>query len=181
MMKLYITFVLLAAIQRTHICSAQKDDDKPNIVIVYTDEHNLRTLGSYRALMDDAQAHIWGPDVKVDTPNIDSIAEDGALFTNFYTASPLCTPSRGTFMTGTYPSLNGADKNDARMNDDAVTFAQVLQQELGYYTGYIGKVCMYACSLRIPCTRFAMCIHSIFVQTVASQWRIEKRDRIWCS
>jgi len=105
--------------------------------------------------MDNAQAHIWGPGVKVDTPNIDSIAKDGALFTNFYVASPVCTPSRGTFMTGTYPSLNGAFENHAPLNDDAVTFAQILQQELGYYTGYMGKVCM--CSMFITYTVYSFC------------------------
>ena len=76
----------------------------------------------------------------MDTPNIDSIAKDGAIFTNFYTASPRSATSQGTFLSGTYPEVNGARKNSKPMNGDVVTFPQVLQDELEYYTGYIGKV-----------------------------------------
>ena len=123
-----------------HYCFSEETPPKPNIIIIYTDEHNLRTLGCYRDLLRESQAFIWGPDIKVDTPNIDSIAKDGVIFTNFYTASPRSTTSQGTFLSGTYPKVNGARQNNKSMNGDVVTFPQVLQDELGYYTGYIGKV-----------------------------------------
>jgi arylsulfatase A-like enzyme len=134
------------------IASGQ-DDKKPNVLIVMTDEHNLRTIGKYRELLgasssNSSQAFIWGEDVKVPTDNIDSLAADGATFANFYTASPVCTTSRGTFFTGTYPSTNGAVGNSIAMNGDALTFAQVMN-DAGYRTGYIGKVCVYVGC--IPC------------------------------
>ena len=61
---------------------------KPNLIMIMTDEHNLRTLGCYRDLMDEKQAFPWGEGVKVDTPNIDQLAKDGAVYKNFYTVSP---------------------------------------------------------------------------------------------
>ena len=65
---------------------------KPNLLIIHTDEHNFRTLGCYRAQLPKGQAFIWGEGVKVDTPHVDSLARDGAIFTKFYAASPVCTP-----------------------------------------------------------------------------------------
>ena len=68
--------------------SESENDEEPNLVMIIVDEFNFRTLGSYRKLMDEQQAYPWGKGVKVDTPNIDRLAEEGALFTNFYTVAP---------------------------------------------------------------------------------------------
>jgi hypothetical protein len=50
---------------------AASADDRPNLLIIHTDEHNFRTLGCYRALLPDDQAFMWGKDSVVTTPNID--------------------------------------------------------------------------------------------------------------
>ncbi|MEK9634502.1 MAG: sulfatase, partial [Opitutae bacterium] len=55
--------------------------DRTNVVIIQTDEHNLRTLGCYRDQMSPEQAFVWGKGNKVDTPHIDSLAKDGVLCT----------------------------------------------------------------------------------------------------
>ena len=111
--------------------------------MVLTDEHNLRTLGCYRQIFknrkQDEQAYVWGDDIEVETPHIDRLASEGAIFTNFYTVAPLCTPSRASFMTGLYPQRTGASENHGRMKDDIVTFADILKKERGYHTGYGGK------------------------------------------
>jgi len=105
-----------------------------------TDEHNLRTLGCYRDLMVQSQAEIWGEGITVSTPNIDSLAKEGALLSNFLTVSPRCTPSRGSFLTGEYPSTHGAEDNHVPMNNDAITFAKILKDRLEYSASYMGKV-----------------------------------------
>lgn len=110
----------------------------PNLIIIYTDEHNYRTLGSYRKILSQKQAFIWGDKVKLDTPNIDSIANEGVLFTNMFTASPLCTPARASFLSGMYPPSTGAWENQRPLFDNVTTFAQVLN-DAGWETGYIGK------------------------------------------
>ncbi|GAB5561470.1 MAG: sulfatase [Synoicihabitans sp.] len=112
--------------------------DRPNLVIVMTDEHNLRTIGCYRDLMSPDQAYIWGEGVKVDTPHIDSLARDGALVSNFFVSTPVCSPSRAAFLTGKYPHQVGVPTNDLPMSDDTITIAEVLSQA-GYATSYIGK------------------------------------------
>ncbi len=108
--------------------------------MILTDEHNLRTLGCYRDHLQGEQAYVWGEGIKVDTPHLDRLAAEGALFTNYYTVAPLCTPSRASFMTGLYPpKTGGSSVNHGRMDDNMITFAQVLQEQRGYFTGYFGK------------------------------------------
>ena len=111
---------------------------KPNLLIIHTDEHNFRTLGCYRKLMSEEQAFVWGKGVKVDTPNIDWIADNGAICTSFYATTPLCSPSRSSFLSGKYPQNTPVHTNSVRMNDDIITFAEVLSKN-GYATGYAGK------------------------------------------
>jgi len=114
------------------------EDDRPNLVFIMTDEHNLMTLGCYRDQLPNSQAFIWGNGVKVDTPNIDSLARDGALFTNFYVQSPACTPSRASFWTGRYANEVGAGRNDLTLDKDAKTIGNILEED-GYDTAYVGK------------------------------------------
>ncbi|MBF0199040.1 MAG: sulfatase-like hydrolase/transferase [Planctomycetes bacterium] len=120
--------------------SAQKKEStqRPNLIVIHTDEHNFRTLGCYRDLMSEDQAYIWGKGVKVDTPNIDSLAKEGAICTSYYAASPVCTPSRASLLTGLYPQVTGSPKNDMPLNDDIVTFAELFRRN-GYATSYVGK------------------------------------------
>jgi arylsulfatase A-like enzyme len=118
---------------------AQADESgKPNLLVIHTDEHNFRTLGCYREQLPEAQAFIWGKGVKVDTPHLDSLAHEGAICTHFYAASPVCTPSRASFVTGLYPQATGSPSNNMPMKDDLITFAEVLQRN-GYATAYVGK------------------------------------------
>ena len=56
---------------------------KPNLIIIHTDEHNLRTIGAYRETMSDEQAYMWGKEAIVTTPNIDKLAENGVICTNW--------------------------------------------------------------------------------------------------
>lgn len=110
---------------------------KKNVIVIMTDEHNFRTLGCYRARMEKRQAYMWGPSV-VETPNIDWIAKQGAMCTSFYATTPVCSPSRASFVSGLYPQATDVVTNNIPMNDRVVTFAELLQQH-GYQTGYAGK------------------------------------------
>lgn len=112
--------------------------DSPNLVIIYTDEHNFRTLGCYREQLRPEEAFVWGEGVKVDTPHIDSLAKEGALCTSFYAATPVCSPSRASLISGLYPHATGVPQNDLPMNDNVLTFAEILHRN-GYATSYLGK------------------------------------------
>ena len=99
--------------------------DRPNLLIIHTDQQSAWTLGCYGGTV-------------VETPNIDRLAADGALFTNFFTNSAVCTPSRGCFVSGRYPTSHGAYTNNIPLNRDVITFADQLKRD-GYRTGYVGK------------------------------------------
>jgi len=114
------------------------DRELPNLLIIHTDEHNFRTLGCYRDTLPPEQAFMWGVGNSVETPNIDSLAVNGALCTKFYASTPVCSPSRAAFVTGKYPQNTPVVTNEIPMRDDMVTFASILQKQ-GYRTGYAGK------------------------------------------
>lgn len=136
----FVPIRLLAMLAFASWCTASlaADAARPNLLIIHTDEHNFRTLGCYRALLPPEQAYVWGEKIAVTTPNIDQLARRGALCDRFYASSPVCTPSRASFVSGLYPQNTGADSNDHPMNADVVTFADVLRKS-GYATGYAGK------------------------------------------
>ena len=107
------------------ITCALAKSDKPNLLILQTDEHHYGTLGCYGGRI-------------VETPHIDSLARNGALATSFYATTPVCSPSRASFLSGRFPQNTGVPQNDLPMNDDIVTFAEILSRS-GYTTGYAGK------------------------------------------
>ena len=103
--------------------------DRPNIVFVITDDQRW-----------DQLSYTGHPVLK--TPNIDRIAQEGASFNNFFVATPLCSPSRASFLTGLYPHAHRVFNND-KLGIDVIshtlmTFPRQLREQ-GYETAYIGK------------------------------------------
>ncbi|SMG48728.1 sulfatase family protein [Paenibacillus aquistagni] len=76
---------------------------------------------------------------KVQTPVLDKLAAEGTVFTNAYCASPVCTPSRASIMTGRYPNVHGAWNIGVSLREDEVTLCDSLK-ELGYRTVGVGKM-----------------------------------------
>ena len=72
--------------------------DKPNIIFIFTDQHRLSAMGAYG-------------DTPCQTPNLDRLAQQGVRFENTYTVFPVCSPARGTIMTGVYPHTHGVTAN----------------------------------------------------------------------
>jgi len=120
-MKLYL-FLFLTALAYSI--------DKPNFVIIYTDDQGYGDLSCFGG-------------THVDTPRIDQMAAEGARLTNFYMAAAVCTPSRAALMTGTYPHrigmtpilLSGSERG---LNPSEITIPELLQEQ-GYKTGMFGK------------------------------------------
>lgn len=109
---------------------SKSDPDKPNIIMVFTDDQGYQDLGSYGS-----------PDIK--TPRIDQLAREGMRFTDYYVASSVCTPSRAAFLTGCYPQRVGVrgvyfPNTGNGMNPEHVTIAEVLDSA-GYTTAAVGK------------------------------------------
>ena len=72
-------------------------------------------------------------------PNMRKLIDKGVKFNNCYTPSPLCTPSRGSFMTGQLPSRNGIYDNAAEFKATTPSFAHYLR-DMGYQTALSGKM-----------------------------------------
>ncbi|WP_029489344.1 sulfatase-like hydrolase/transferase [Ochrovirga pacifica] len=131
MKKLYsLGFFLLT----TLISYAQK----PNLVIIHTDEHNFRTLSCYRDNLPENEAYVWGKGLGVKTTNIDKIAKQGAICMNYYVTSPVCAPSRGSLISGLYRQHHGVTKNELPIKKNTKTIAHILSEN-GYATSYVGK------------------------------------------
>jgi len=119
--------------------AAERDSlRQPNLLVIQTDEHSFRTLGCYRELLGEELGFQWGKGIAVETPNLDRIAKEGAICTNYYSSSPVCTPSRASFQTGLYPIAAGCPINGMPMFRNLKTFADVLK-DAGYSTSYVGK------------------------------------------
>ena len=98
---------------------------RPNIVVVLVDDMRWDDFG--------AGGHPF-----IETPHMDRLASEGARFTNAFATTPLCSPSRASFLTGQYPHTNGIVDNTARPSHDLPTFPLELQKA-GYRTGFFGK------------------------------------------
>ena len=116
-------------------CADQLKSDKPlNVIIIFADDMGYGDLGSF-----------GNPTIK--TPNLDQLAVEGQKWTEFYVASPVCTPSRAALLTGRYPIRNGMTShkrsvlfpNSAKgLPPSEITIAEVLKQK-EYTTATIGK------------------------------------------
>lgn len=111
-----------------------QDSDKPNIIIIFTDDMGYGDVGVY--------GH---PTIR--TPNLDRMAEEGMKFTQFYTAASVCTPSRAGLLTGRLPVRNGMMSREFRVlfpfsakgiPVEEITIAEALKEQ-GYATAAVGK------------------------------------------
>ncbi len=72
------------------------------------------------------------------TPNLDRLAREGTVFDRWYTAMPLCAPSRACLMTGKYTIHNGVRTNATDLPKSEVTIAEAVKTQ-GYTTALVGK------------------------------------------
>jgi choline-sulfatase len=100
--------------------------DRPNVLWICTDQQRFDTLGCY------------GNEF-VETPNVDALAESGVRFERAYSQSPVCAPSRASFLTGRYPRTTGVRGNGQPIPDDETLVTRWLADE-GYVCGLSGKL-----------------------------------------
>ena len=117
----------------THLSAkyAIAEEPKPNLIFILVDDQGYYDLGCYGGK-------------EFDTPRIDQMAEEGILFTDYYAAAPICSPSRAAILTGCYPRRIGlatwVQRADSRkgIHPDELTLAELLKSS-GYATACIGK------------------------------------------
>ncbi|MDC0263658.1 sulfatase-like hydrolase/transferase, partial [Verrucomicrobia bacterium] len=98
---------------------------RPNIVFIFSDDHAVQAVGAYGSKVNQ-------------TPHIDRLAHEGALYVNSFCANSICGPSRACILTGKHSHLNGFLRNGDRFDGNQTTFPKILQNA-GYKTAMIGK------------------------------------------
>ena len=119
--------VVLMLLASMSLARPQRQQSRPNIIFILVDDLRWDELG------------ITGhPFLK--TPHIDRIGGEGALFRDAFLTTPLCSPSRASFLTGQYAHTHGITDNVDRSvaSHKLITFPLLLQQA-GYATAFIGK------------------------------------------
>lgn len=100
--------------------------ERPNVVLVMADDMGWGDVSYY------GHSHIK-------TPHLDRMAAEGVRFDRFYAAAPVCSPTRGSVLTGRHPQRYGiAFANTGHMKAAEITLAEVLKEH-GYTTGHFGK------------------------------------------
>jgi arylsulfatase A-like enzyme len=115
---------LLCIMAFAHVAAA----DKPNIILIYTDDHGHADLGIHGVVKD------------IRTPHLDALARSGVVATQGYSTAPQCVPSRGGVMTGRFQGRFDLDNNGSALDgfNKETTIATRLQN-VGYATAQFGK------------------------------------------
>ncbi|HJY54080.1 MAG TPA: sulfatase-like hydrolase/transferase [Candidatus Udaeobacter sp.] len=98
---------------------------KPNLILFLPDQQRADTLACYGG-------------VKVHAPNLNKLASEAVVFERTYVTHPVCTPSRSSLMTGTWPHINGCTRNSVPLDRRFRVFPELMQDQ-DYRTAYIGK------------------------------------------
>lgn len=104
------------------------DDRRPNIVHIHAESMDGRKMGC-----------MGEPALQGLTPNLDSLAQEGVLFTNSYSVCPVCNPSRASMFTGRYPDYYDCWNNHEGLREGTPILRDVLGSA-GYQTAMIGPL-----------------------------------------
>ncbi|MFT6809865.1 MAG: arylsulfatase A-like enzyme [Saprospiraceae bacterium] len=120
-------FIISLLVVLSYSCNPSLEkDEMPNIIMIMTDDLGWRDTG-------------FNGNRIVQTPHLDRLAGEGVIFDRFYAASPVCSPTRASFLTGRNPlRMNIPNANSGHMLQEEITIPELLK-EVGYATGHYGK------------------------------------------
>jgi arylsulfatase A-like enzyme len=97
----------------------------PNLLFLLVDQQRLDTL------------RVYG-NSQISVPNLNRLADQSAAFSRHYVSQPVCTPSRGSLLTGLYPHTHGSTNNNIALNPSLPVLVEMIQNK-DYATAYFGK------------------------------------------
>ena len=103
-------------------------NDRPNILYIMSDDHAAHAISAYGSRLAKVAP----------TPNIDRLANEGALFTNAFCTNSICSPSRACVLTGQYNHVNGSFDLSGRVEVGKQMLA-IQMKKAGYQTAMVGK------------------------------------------
>lgn len=123
---IHVTFLITGFL----VSAFGQKNTKPNVIVIFTDDQGYEDVGVFGSPL-------------INTPNLDNMAGNGMRFTNFYSASPVCSPSRAALLTGCYPARVGVPKVlwsnlPGGLSNEELTIADMLKTQ-NYATACIGK------------------------------------------
>ena len=136
MKTLCYQFILLVFTYSNFVTAQQKTDNKfskrPNILFFLVDDQPFDAIGYTKRY----------PFLK--TPNMDRLYKEGAVINNFFVTQSICSPSRASFLTGTYPHIHGVNQNNRYVDPNWDEFApyNTHLKNSGYQTAHVGKIHM---------------------------------------
>src|SRR5436853_5865330 len=98
---------------------------KPNLILFLPDQRRADTRAGYGG-------------VQVHAPNLNKLASESVVFERAYVTHPVCTPSRSSLMTGTWPHNNGCTRNSVPLHQRFLVFPELMKDK-DYRTAYLGK------------------------------------------
>jgi arylsulfatase A-like enzyme len=98
---------------------------KSNLILFLPDQQRAETIACYGG-------------VNVHAPNLNKLASESVVFERTYVTHPVCTPSRSSLMTGTWPHINGCTRNSVPLDRRFLVFPELMADK-DYRTAYIGK------------------------------------------
>lgn len=119
-------FIVSLLILQSCKTKEQKQEQRPNIVFIMSDDHAYQAISAY----GDSLNH---------TPNIDRLAREGMIFNRAFVNNSLCAPSRAAILTGKYSNMNGIKGNGDEVFDGSQETFPKLLRRAGYQTAMIGK------------------------------------------
>ena len=122
-MRIFLSYVAISVLSNVLFAA-----DRPNILYIMSDDHAAHAVSAYGSRLAQIAP----------TPNIDRLANEGALFTNAFCTNSICSPSRACVLTGQYDHVNGAFDLDGRVPPGRQMLA-IQMKQAGYQTAMVGK------------------------------------------
>ncbi|MCG8582617.1 MAG: sulfatase [Bacteroidales bacterium] len=124
--RIILAVALLSAVCAIYFYGQhKKNKQRPNIIFIMSDDHAEQAISAYGYGLNE-------------TPHIDRLANEGAIFKNSFVANSICAPSRAVMLTGKFSHVNGQLNNTQKFDGSQLTYPKLLQQA-GYQTALVGK------------------------------------------